>query len=386
LVNVLADTASTGRICRDLYLAYTQAGHQCCIAYGRKGCSPDLTSYKIGNVVDMYAHGAETILFDNHGMASRSVTRRFLEFVRAYDPDVIHLHNIHGYYLNFPMLFDYLKTEFRGRVIWTLHDMWTITGHSAHLPVEERYVDRNPRAWQHRADYPFTMANSYSRNVRAKKEKFSGVRDMTLIAPSDWLAGVIRQSYLGQYSVVTVHNGIDTAEFHRYETPPQDMKTVLAVASIWARGKGLPDVVKLADRLPPGYRVRVVGKLMPGRRLPANIDYVPRTESVAKLAQEYSSAWCLVNPTRHETLSTVNIEAQACGTPVITYDTDGAPETIVDGVTGRVVTSNTVDEMAEDVMTMVKDESVIQECVKRGAYFSRARMGHEYLSVLEDRH
>jgi glycosyltransferase involved in cell wall biosynthesis len=383
VVNVVAATGSTGRICRDLYQAYTAAGHHCCLAYGRGSLPAAVRSFKIGHRLDMYAHGAETLLRDNHGQSSRRVTRRFIEFLGHFRPDVIHLHNIHGYYLNFPMLFDYLKHQFTGRVIWTLHDMWAITGHPAHLPEPARYRDSVPRRDSHHWAYPPSAVNRYARNLALKRATFSAVPNLTITTPSRWLQSVLEQSFLSQYPMRTVYNGLDLAVFRPAAAAPTSTAVVLAVANIWEPNKGLPDVLALARRLPQGYRVRVVGRLLPGTRLPRGVEHVARTRQAGQLAQAYSDATVLVNPTRHETLSMVNLEAQACGTPVITYDTDGAPETILDGRTGWVVRSRQVDEMLALVLACRKTEALSAACVEHAQFFSRQRMGREYVALLD---
>ncbi|MCL2736624.1 MAG: glycosyltransferase [Propionibacteriaceae bacterium] len=381
LVNVLADTRSTGRICKDLYWAYEAAGYEPTIAYGRGTAAPDLRSFKIGSTFDMLEHAGETLLFDNHGMSSRARTRRFLSQVADLSPDVIHLHNIHGYYLNVPHLFAYLKEEFHGHVLWTLHDMWAITGHSAHLTEEERYRDAIPQSGARHWEYPFSAVDRYTRNAVLKRTWFSSVPRMTIVTPSHWLSSVIEGSFLSSYPIHTVHNGTDLETFHPLPPIDHPEKIVLAVASVWSAQKGLPDLIDLAGRLPDGYRLRLIGRLPRSTRLPTSIEHIPRTDDVAHLVQAYSDAHVLVNPTHHETLSMVNIEAQACGTPVITYPTDGAPETIIDGVTGRVTSGPHVDEMLDLVVRSEKNPAISAACVDNAQHFSRERMGEGYLAL-----
>ncbi|SJZ86211.1 Glycosyltransferase involved in cell wall bisynthesis [Pilibacter termitis] len=380
LVNVLGDTKSTGRIVKDLYFGYVKAGHDCTVCYGRLGISPEIQSYKIGNKFDMYEHAMETFLFDNHGLSSRGVTKRFVSFLRKYNPDVIHLHNIHGYYLNFPILFDYLNKEFKGKVIWTLHDMWTITGHSAYLPEEEVYLESNPNAKKRLKEYPVTFIDKYQRNLQLKKRYFSK-REILFVTPSNWLTTIIKKSFLGKNEVKTIYNGIDLADFYPREQEKQRKKIVLAVASIWEERKGLSDINILAEKLSDEFQVIVVGSVPKGVSLSPRLVHIESTNDTNELAQLYSKAYVFINPTYDDNFPTVNIESLACGTPVITYNTGGSPEAI-NRKTGLVVEQGNVIGLLEAVQTIQTTEEVRKACCKRGKEFSADGMVEKYSEIL----
>ncbi len=381
LINSVAGFGSTGRICLDLYDAYTTAGHDAWIAFGRMQDPPaSYNSYRIGSPLSFGEHVLETFLLDNHGLASRRATRRLVAFIRQYNPDIIHLHNIHGYYLNYPILFSYLIREFTGAVIWTLHDMWTMSGHAASIPVEEFGPDgdTNPRA--RLLAYPPSFTDRHDRNYFLKKSWFTQLENVIAVCPSHWLASVASISWWSAYPIEVIHNGIDLSSFSPIPMTAQPEKTVLAVASVWTKSKGLPDLIELAPRLPRGYSMTIIGKTPANVHFPDNIHLIKRTSSRDELAHAYSRADVLVNPTHNDVLSMVNIEAQACGTPVVVYDTDGTPETITRG-TGIVVKSKTVDEMLHHVLSINKNDETIKACRAWAETFSRDKMGSAYVDL-----
>lgn len=336
-INSVAGFGSTGRIAVEKCRELMAQGHQCVIAYGRnKANSDDVPTICIGSPMDYRIHGVMTRLFDQHGFGSKAATRRFLEKVKEYNPDVIWLHNIHGYYIHLGLLFEYLKTCGK-KIIWTLHDCWTMTGHCSHFD----YIGCDK--WKtgcydcpQKKEYPASMLLDNSRsNYEKKRNLFTGIPNLTIITPSRWLANLVKESYLKEYPVEVVYNTINTDIFK--PTPSdfckkyglEDKKIVLGVASVWTERKGLDDFVKLAEMLDDNYRIVLVG-LTPeqAKQMPENIIAIPRTNSPQELAAIYTAADAFVNPTYEDNYPTVNLEARACGTKVITYDTGGAKETL----------------------------------------------------------
>lgn len=337
-INSVCGIRSTGRICTDLAEVLEQNGHECKIAYGRETVPEKYQKYavRIGSDFDVKLHALQSRIFDNTGFGSRRATETFIEWVKEYDPDVIHLHNIHGYYINIEILFNYLANANKP-VIWTLHDCWTFTGHCAYYS----YVKCDK--WKtgcfncpQKKSYPSSILFDQSKqNWLKKKALFTSVKNMILVTPSKWLANEVNQSFLSKYPVKVIHNGIDLNVFKptpsdfREKNGLMGKKIILGVASIWDKRKGLDDFVELSKNLDEDYKIVLVG-LSENQiyDLPKNILVIIRTNNVKELAEIYSSADVLFNPTYEDNYPTVNLEAQACGTPVITYRTGGSVELV----------------------------------------------------------
>ena len=339
-INSVAGFGSTGRIAADKCRELMAQGHRCVLAYGRdKANCDDIATVRIGSAWDYRLHGVESRIFDDQGFGSRAATRRFLAWVREYDPDVIWLHNIHGYYLNMEQLFSYLRTC--GKTIyWTLHDCWSFTGHCAYFD----YVgcDKWKTGCHHcpqKGSYPASLLLDGSRrNWEKKRALLTGIPNLTIVTPSQWLAGLVKESYLQEYPVEVVYNTINTEIFQptagdfREKHGLSDKRIVLGVASVWEERKGLRDFIALAPMLPEHYQIVLVG-LTPEqqRTLPPSILALPRTNSARELAEIYTTADVFVNPTYEENYPTVNLEARACGTRVVSYNAGGSGETLGPG-------------------------------------------------------
>lgn len=336
MINVVCGIRSTGRICTDLATELEKQGHEVKIAYGREQVPQQFQKYavRIGSDFDVKFHGLKARLLDAAGFGSKRATEKFIKWVREYDPDVIHLHNIHGYYINVEVLFKYLKTCGK-KIIWTLHDCWSFTGHCVYFD----YV--NCSKWKtgcencpQKTEYPSRIGPDMSKqNYILKKKLFTGIKNMVLVTPSQWLAELISESYMKKYSITVIHNGIDTQSFkpmvsnvkERYGC--QDKKIILGVAAVWDKRKGLSSFIELAKRLDSSYQIILVGMSRSQiKKMPPNITGIERTNSVEELAELYTAADVFVNPTLEDNYPTTNIEAIACGTPVITYKTGGSPE------------------------------------------------------------
>lgn len=339
-INSVAGFGSTGRIAADKCRELTAQGHRCVLAYGRqKANCDDISTIRIGSDLDFKLHGVMNRIFDNHGFGSKAATARFLKQVRELDPDVIWLHNIHGYYIHIGLLFDYLRSCGK-KIYWTLHDCWSFTGHCAYFDfVGCEKWKTGCRHCPQKGSYPGSLLLDNSRrNFEAKKKLFTGIPDLTIVTPSKWLADLVKESYLREYPVEVVYNTINTDIF---EPTPGDFRKkhgleektlILGVASVWEERKGLRDFVKLAGLLDEDCRIVLVGLTeneMQG--LPGNILALPRTGSAKELAELYTTADVFVNPTYEDNLPTVNLEARACGTRIISYNTGGCAETLGEG-------------------------------------------------------
>lgn len=348
-INVTANWGSTGKIAEAIgYLAISQ-GWDSWIAYGRGKPYSASNLVRIGNDWDMRMHGLQTRLLDNHGLASKGVTKQFIEQVKEIKPDIIHLHNIHGYYINYPELFKFLK-EFNAPIVWTLHDCWPFTGHCAYYDFAQcsRWQTECHDCPQKKAFPTSWLTDRSQQNYQLKKETFLGCSNLTFIPVSNWLDTELKQSFLSSYPSTVIHNGINLSVFKFSSTKKIDKKKIiLGVASVWDHRKGLDEFVKLREKLPENYQIILVGLNQKQiAQLPNGITGICRTKNVGQLVDLYSQADVFINPTLEDNFPTTNLEALACGTPVITYQTGGSPEAI-DRNTGVVVKYQDVNELAE---------------------------------------
>ncbi len=387
-INVTANSGSTGKIAEAIGQLAISRGWESWIAYGRGKPQSESRLIRIGNDWDMRWHGFETRLFDNHGLASRRTTRQFIRQIEEIKPDIIHLHNIHGYYLNYPLLFDYFK-QWGGPIVWTLHDIWPLTGHCASFGPDkcQKWRSGCDKCKRYNA-YPASLKYDRShKNYVAKQRAFHGLQNLTLVPVSNWLADLLRGSILSEYPISIIHNGIDTEKFSPSASFRSDSPYVLGVANVWDSIKGLTDFIKLRKILAENVGVKLVG--LSGKQindLPVNIIGIKRTQSTSELSELYSNAIAFINPTWGDNFPTTNIEALACGTPVITYNTGGSPEAI-DSNTGIVVGQGDVQglKVAIDTIRTSTDRFTSSLCRARAEqYFDEKDRFEEYFELYEN--
>ena len=344
-INTVVNSGSTGRIAEDIGKLLISQGHESYIAFGR-GSRPSSSSLiRIGNLRDIRSHVIKTRLFDGHGFGSENATKKLVEEIERIKPDVIHLHNLHGYYLNIEVLFNYLKTS-PTPVVWTLHDCWAFTGHCTYFD----YV--NCFRWQtgcyscpNKKAYPASWFMDNSKlNYIQKKKLFNSVAMISIVAPSQWLADHVSKSFLGGYPINLIRNGIDLSIFYPRTTGNIKERLgignrfmLLGVASVWDRRKGLDDFIQLNKIIDQDSVIVLVGLSQKQlKNLPEGIIGIARTENIEELAEFYSAADVFLNPTWVDNCPITNSESLACGTPVVTYRTGGSPESI-DESSGLVV-------------------------------------------------
>ena len=399
-INVTVNSGSTGKIAEDIGRIAISRGWRSIIAYGRKSGSSQNELIKIGDSLSINWHGLESRLFDNHGLASVSSTKSFLKRVDAINPDIVHLHNIHGYYINYKLLFDYLAAK-RIPIIWTLHDCWPFTGHCAYFDFA--HCDR----WKKGCYAPCPCKSSYpssicfdgsKRNYYLKNSAFSSVDDLLLVPVSNWLKGLIDHSFLKSYPSCVIHNGIDLDVFRPISCDSttsdaygiKDRKVILGVANNWEARKGLHDFIKLRNLLDESFVIVLVGVNDKQRvSLPKGIIGINRTQNQAELARLYSLSDIFLNLTYEDNYPTTNLEAMACGTPVLTYRTGGSPESI-SPLTGWVVEKGDIQSVAGIVRRLVaQDKSDILEmrksCRNRAEKeFNKTSCFNDYFGLYED--
>ncbi len=391
-INTTANTGSTGRIAEDLGRCIIGQGGRSYIAYGRTKQESVSNLLKIGNNSDIHFHGLQSLLFDRHGFGSVSATKKFVQHVEEIKPEIIHLHNLHGYYLNVRVLFDYLR-RIDIPVVWTLHDCWSFTGHCSHFDFFgcDRWIT-GCYACPNQKGYPKSVFIDRSvSNYQKKKELFTSLKRMVMVTPSNWLAGYARTSFLCDYPVQVIHNGVDLDQFKQLESNIIRRKyglgggaVVLGVASIWNNRKGFDDFLQLRALLDGNTTIVLVGLSQDQIKiLPYGIIGIRRTENIEELAALYSAADVFVNPTRVDNFPTTNIEALACGTPVVTYNTGGSPEAI-SAATGIVVRKGDVSELLEAVRIVIKKgkNAYKADCINRAVtMFDSKKRYQDYLDL-----
>ena len=388
-INSVCGRGSTGRIATDLADILHEQGHDSRIAYGRETAPEKYRNIaiRIGSDRDVRIHGVQTRLLDAHGFGSKKATRNFLRWATQYDPDIIHLHNIHGYYLNIELLFQWLKDAGKP-VIWTLHDCWSFTGHCPHFTVA------GCERWMHACNAPCPEKNRYPQsigldrcasNYARKKNAFCGVKNLIIVTPSQWLANLVKKSFLKEYPVRVIPNGIDLDRFKPTSSPFRkkynlaEKQILLGVASVWDDRKGLQDFISLASMLRENQKIVLLGLTQEQiSSLPENILGIQRTNSVTELAEIYYAADVFLNPTHEDNFPTTNLEALACGTPVITYRTGGSPEALTDSC-GLVVEAS-----PEQMLQAVGQIEVSQQaCLDRAKQFDKTTRFLEYLELYQ---
>ena len=392
-INSVANTGSTGRIAEGIGQAAIKAGWKSYIAYGRYANPSQSELIKIGNKWDVYNHVLQTRLFDKHGLASESTTRKLIQQIEQIKPDIIHLHNIHGYYLNYPILFEYLsKTNIP--VVWTLHDCWPFTGHCAHWAFTgcDKWQTGCNRCIQQKS-YPSSWFNDRSeQNYKDKREAFTAVPNITFVPVSNWLGNFIPNTFMKDYPIHRIYNGVDLSVFQPRDNKKEIFKQyqittrycVLAVTNVWTVSKGYNDLKQISSLLGNDYTLVMVGvNEKQQKELSANIKGILRTENITQLADLYAAADVFINPTYADSFPTTNLEALACGTPVITYRTGGSPEAI-SPETGFVVEQGDIQGMVSAIEKICQEgkETYSKACRDRAVqYFNKEERFQEYIDL-----
>jgi len=343
----MVNTGSTGKIVEQIGTLADSLGWNSRVAYGRVNNNSKLNSYKIGESWDFYAHVLETRLFDRHGLASLGATRKLIGQIKRWDIHIVHLHNIHGYYLNYPELFKFLETT-NIQVVWTLHDCWPFTGHCAY------FSDINCNKWQSKcfscpksANYPSSkLIDRSTKNFELKKGIFGTQKNLHLVTVSNWLKDLTKMSFLSEQPVQCIHNGVDMLEFKpeidhsalRKKYNLQEKFVYVAAATSWSDHKGFKDYLRLAEILDPDEQIVLIGLSEEKIKiLPENIIGISRTENQKELASWYGLANVVLNLSIQESFGMTTIEGFACGTPGIVYNATASPELIKDNSVGYVV-------------------------------------------------
>ena len=358
-INSTLNVGSTGKIAYQIGEMCIANGDESYIAFSGRYFENNnmVNTIRIGSKLDFYWHALVTRIFDRHGFGSIRATKKLLKQIDYIKPDIVHLHNLHGYYINIEILFNYLAST-NIPIVWTLHDCWSFTGHCDHF----EYIDCNK--WQkschtcpQKSLYPASLIVDNSKeNFVNKRRLFNSVNNLTIVPVSNWLNSKLKYSFLKNYSSRVIHNGIDLEvfrprdhEFFVRNFHQQKKFILLGVASIWSKKKGFYEFIKLSRCLDENFVIVLVGvspKLK--KKLPKNIISIAKTSNQQELAKLYSSSDIYLNLTFEDTYPTTNLESIACGTPVITYKTGGSPESVEEGC-GIIVNQGDIDSLVQKI-------------------------------------
>ncbi len=389
-INSILGVGSTGRLIAGLMGALEKRGIESMAAYGRFNAPESLNSYRMISDINVRIHGGLSRITDRHGLYSAPETKRLIKKIEEFDPDLIHVHNVHGYYLHYKVLFEYLKTCGR-KLVWTLHDCWSFTGHCTHYEYTGcmRWKDSCHSCPQKR-EYPASFVFDASKsNHELKKKLFTGIPELTLVTPSEWLKSQVGQSFLKDYEIRVVPTGIDLETFKGTDGNSVKEKygltgrrVILGVANPWRERKGLKDFMELRKLLGSDTAIVMVG-LKPAqiKGLPEGITAMEKTDSVKEMAQWYSAADIFVNLTYEDTFPTTNIEALACGTPVVTYRAGGSMESLTEETGIGVKTGDLKGVLGAFETIRENPRKFTPElCRTRALEFSADRRTEEYIT------
>ena len=387
-INTVCGRSSTGRILYDIDCLLRENGDESLTLFGRYDAPENMNALRTETDFGNKLHGLHARLFDRQGFASKKATKKMIAAIREYQPDIIHLHNLHGYYLNLPMLFGYLaKADIP--VVWTLHDCWPYTGHCVH------YDTIGCGKWKtqchhcpQKTMYPQSLLlDSSKRNYKEKKTLLTAVKSLTVVTVSDWLKHEAEQSFLGKHSIKRIYNGIDRMVFKptdsqiREKLGVGDRYMILGVSDGWSERKGLSYFLRLADELQPDEVIVMLGfKKEEIDRLPPGIIGLERTNSVQELAELYSAADVLINPSFEETFGLITAESLSCGTPAIVFNATACPE-LVDETCGRVIPKGDYAALKQTVRELRTVDLTQEACVKRSELFDKATNYRQYVDL-----
>lgn len=364
-ISTSANWGAIGRIAEQINALVQEKGWETFFAYGRYVTSSTSHLIKIGGAFDKYEHYAEHRLFDNDGLASRNSTQVLIREIERIQPDIIHLHNIHDHWLNYKLLFDFLN-KLNTPIVWTFHDCWAFTGGCTHYKLLNCYRWRDDTCGNNcpirKAFFMRRLFEKTEKHYQLKKYFFTRTKNLTIVPVSHWLEEVVRESFLRNKKIETIHNGVDICTFKPIDSKEVrrkygigDVEYVLGVSGVWNPNKGWEDFIQLSRILPGEVRLVLVGlkKDKIQKAKDAGIIGIPQTDDVNELAAIYSGASVFLNLSQEETFGMTTIEAMACGTPVVVYDSTAVPEPVT-SATGFIVPAGDVEGAAKAIQTIIE--------------------------------
>lgn len=388
-INIRVNKGSVSRITEQIGLKVIERGWESYIAYGRPSNPSQSHLIHIGSSIGVKWHYMMSQLTGRHGLFSTKATKEFVKMIGEIKPDVIHLQNIHGYYLNYKVLFEYLNST-DIPVVWTLHDCWGFTGHCSH------FVTAGCERWKiecHdcplKLSYPSSLLFDRSReDYQLKKELFTGNRNITLVPVSYWLEGLVKESFLQCYNTHVIQNGVDLKVFYPRGYHCGEKFRIVGVASVWNKDKGLIDYFRLREQLDKTiFEITLVGlNENQIQELPDGINGVKRTDTIDILAEYYSNADVVTSLSSAETFGMTPVEGMACGTPAIVYNNTAQPE-LIDKSCGLVVPSGDIEALKEAVYEIRRKGKAFysKACVERArSMFNKEEKFNEYIELYKE--
>lgn len=365
---------SVGNIMLDIKNELIKNRHECKVFYFRGEKFGDV---QIGTKIGFYRNAIIARILDNDGFCLKNYTKKLIKKLKEFNPDVIHIHCLHGYTINSELLFNYLEYSNK-KVIWTMHDNWAVTGHCAYAEF------RKCEKWKTGCfncnainDYPKAFIDFSKKNYLKKRDIFTKLSkdNLMIISPSKWMDDIIGYSFLNEYKHRVIYNGINNELFINKKSKRENL--VLCVASVWDERKNLNDVLKLSKNLRE-WKIIVIGKIQQKIDYSkySNIEFLPRTSNREELVNLYNKAKILFNPTLGDNFPTVNLEAQLCGLMVLTYNTGGSTETNL----GNLEIVDSLENVSDKMLyTSIYNIKTIMDNP-----FTKEKMAQEYLKVIEE--
>lgn len=379
---------STGKIAVEIHRTLVSHGHSSMVAFARNTIADDVPYIKIGNKANICLDGILTRITDRAGLYSTYATQKLIRQIEEYNPDIIHLHNIHGYYINYELLFRYFK-DCNKPIVWTLHDCWAYTGHCCYYSMAQcnRWISGCYQCPQKHA-YPRSVFwDNSQKNYIRKKRLFSILPNLHLVTVSSWLNAEVKKSFLANLPCITIYNGIDTKVFRplssdfRKKNKIEEKFVILGVASTWDKRKGLEDFIALQQYLDERFQIVLIGITKKQQKfLPKKIISLERTDSIDEMAALYTTADVYFNASMEETFGLPTVESMACGTPVIVYNTTALPE-LVEAHSGAIVKERDILAVYKKIIEMYEGQE--QYCCTDVSRFEKQVMCEEYLQLYE---
>lgn len=385
-INTSCGRGSTGKICLDISQILTRENIENYILYSNQSNGYEL-GIKCSDDIYIKAQALKSRVLGNYGFNSNRATKKIIIELERIQPDIVHIHNIHGHDCNLEMLFGYFKKK-KIKLVWTFHDCWAFTGYCTYFDMV-RCNKWREECYNCPQKSSFSWLFDNSKELFNKKKRLFEGLDLTIVTPSQWLADLVKQSFLSSYSIEVINNGINLDIFKPIESDfktrmgLKDKKIILGVASVWEKRKGLDVFVELSQRLSDEYKIVLVGADSSQDKIPSNITCIKRTQNQQELAEIYSMADVFVNPTREENYPTVNMEALACGTPVLTFRTGGSPE-MLDETCGVVVECDDIDALEKKIIYMCNEDMLsAKKCIEKSKGFDKNKSFKEYIELYE---
>lgn len=374
-INSVIDFGSTGRIVRDLSMIDDVVPKLC---YGRKKIIDVSNTYKMTNLCGNAKAVLNTVFLNKNGLSNKKETLNLIKEIKDFKPDIVHIHNLHGYYINYHTLFNYLNSQ-NIKIIWTFHDCWPFTGYCMYFDYLgcQRFASGCDERCPANFSYPFSLFKQNIGEAYELKQRLFSNSNLQIVAPSEWMKKNVARSFLKEKNVIVINNGIDLNYF-KPVCEKNERFTIILVASVWTKQKGIEELEKLIKLIEKDIDIVIVGSVRKNKRITDRCIVVRRTNSKDELAKLYSGSHLFVNLTLEDNFPTVNIESLACGTPVLTYNTGGSPE-IIDEKTGIIIEKYDINRMANEINKQYVNYTFkVEDCVARSKRYSKENMLGKY--------